>query len=162
MSEQETSIHKTYTELLALAACGALDAPEQRLLEEHARECPACRRGLEIWSAYSQGLRQLPQPVPPAQLVERTRARVCQERATAADRRWDEMMLGALALFAWTVGLTVWFVARIFTGGALVIMGANLVRFGAWSAVSTVLVWLTAAVAALALGKRRRDLRRAL
>ena len=62
--------------------------------------------------------------------MERTRARVGQERATAADRRWDEMMLAALALFAWTVGLTVWFVFRIFTGGALVILGANLVRFG--------------------------------
>lgn len=156
------SEHESIKELLALAACGALDAPEQRHLEEHARECPECRRELEVWSAYSQGLRQLPQPPLPAQLVERTRARVWQARAATADRRWDEMMLGALALFAWTVGLTAWFVVRVFTGGALVIMGANLVRFGTWSAVSTVLVWLTAAVAALALGKRRRELRRAL
>ncbi|HLY20748.1 MAG TPA: zf-HC2 domain-containing protein [Bryobacteraceae bacterium] len=154
--------HESIKELLALAAGGALDAPEQRRLEEHARECPACRRELEIWSAYSQGLHQLPQPAAPAQLVERTRARVWQERASAADRRWDEMMLGALALFAWTVGLTAWFVARIFTGGALVFLGTNLVRFGTWSAISTVLVWLTAAVAALALGKRRREFRRAL
>jgi hypothetical protein len=94
--------------------------------------------------------------------MERTRTRLVQERAAAADRRWDELMLGALALFAWTVGLTFWFVARIVTGGELVIMGANLVRFGTWSAGSTVLVWLTAAVAALALGKRRRELRRVL
>ncbi len=156
------SEHESMKELLALAACGALDAQEQRRLDEHAQECPACRREQEIWGAYSEGLRRLPQPPLPAQLMERTRARVWQERATAADRRWDEMMLGALALFAWTVGLTAWFVARIFTGGALVIMGANLVRFGTWSAISTVLVWLTAAVAALALGKRRRELRRAL
>jgi hypothetical protein len=48
------------------------------------------------------------------------------------------------------------------TGGELDIMGANLVRFGTWTAGSTVMVWLTAAVAALALGKRRRELRRAL
>jgi hypothetical protein len=41
-------------------------------------------------------------------------------------------------------------------------MGANLVRLGTWSALSTVLVWLTAAAAALALGKRRRELRRVL
>jgi anti-sigma factor RsiW len=154
------SEHESIRELMALAACGALDAQEQRRLQEHARECPACRRELEVWSGYSEGLRQLPQPPLPAQLMERTRARVGQERATAADRRWDELMLGALALFAWTVGLTFWFVLRIFTGGALVVMGANLVRFGTWSAVSTVMVWLTAAVAALALGKRRRELRR--
>ena len=106
--------------MLALAAAGALDAQEQRRVEEHARECPACRRELEIWSGYAQGLRQLPQPPSPAQLMERTRARLMQERATAADRRWDELMLGALALFAWTVGLTFWFVARIVTGGELV------------------------------------------
>ena len=156
------SEHESIREMLALAPGGALDAAEQRRVDEHARECAACRRELEIWSGYAQGLRQLPQPGVPPQLLERTRARVWQERAAAADRRWDEIMLGALALFAWTVGLTVWFVARIFTGGALVIMGANLVRFGTYSAVSTILVWLTAAVAALALGKRRAELRRAL
>jgi RNA polymerase sigma-70 factor (ECF subfamily) len=113
-------------------------------------------------AAIRKGLRRLPQPAIPAQLMERTRTRLVQERAAAADRRWDELMLGALALFAWTVGLTFWFVARIVTGGELVIMGANLVRFGTWSAGSTVLVWLTAAVAAIALGRRRRELRRVL
>jgi len=156
------SEHESVRELLALAASGALDIGEQRRLEEHARECPACRRELEIWSGYSQSLRRLPQPAVPAQLMERTRTRWVQEHAAAADRRWDELMLGALALFAWTVGLTFWFVARIVTGGELVIMGANLVRFGTWTAGSTVLVWLTAAVAAVALGRRRRELRRTL
>jgi hypothetical protein len=160
MSEHES--HTAFAGMLALAAAGALDAQEQRRLQEHARECPVCRRELEIWSGYTQGLRQLPQPAIPAQLMERTRARLLQERATTADRRWDELMLAALALFAWTVGLTFWFVARIVTGGELVVMGANLVRFGTWSAGSTVLVWLTAAVAAIALGRRRREFRRAL
>jgi len=154
--------HESMRELLALAACGALDAQEQRRLEEHVRECAECRREMEILAAYSDGLRRMPQPAVPANLVERTRARLAQQQAQAADRRWDAMMLGALALFAWTVGLTGWFVARIFTGGALVIMGANLLRFGTWSVVSTILVWLTAAVAALALGRRRRELRSVL
>jgi len=156
------SEHESVHELMALAAAGALEAREQRLLEEHARECAACRRELEIWSGYARGLRQLPQPQVPAHLMERTRSRLMQERAASADQRWDELTLGALALFAWTVGLTFWFVARLVTGGELIVMGANLVRFGAWSAGSTVLVWLTAAVAAIALGKRRRELRRAL
>ena len=156
------SEHESMKELLALAAAGALDGEPQRRLDEHVRDCPLCRRELEIWSAYSQGLRRLPQPPAPGQLMERTRARVLQERATAAERRWNDLMLGALALFAWTVGLSFWFLLRIFTGGELVIMGANLVRLGIWSALSTVLVWLTAAAAALALGKRRRELRRAL
>jgi hypothetical protein len=156
------SEHESMREFLALAAGGALDEEQQRRLDEHARECPICRHELEIWSAYSQGLRRLPQPPAPGQLMERTRARVLQERATAAERRWNDLMLGALALFAWTVGLSFWFLLRIFTGGELVIMWANLVRLGTWSVWSTVLVWLTAAAAALALGKRRRELRRAL
>ncbi len=151
-----------FAAMLRLAAAGALDPSEQRMLEEHARECPDCRRELEVWSGYAQGLRQLPQPSIPAQLMERTRSRLVQEHAAAAERRWDELMLGALVLFAWTVGLTFWFVAKVVTGGELLVMGANLVRFGTWTAGSTVLVWLTAAVAALALGKRRRELRRAL
>lgn len=154
------SEHESIAKMLALAAAGALDAAEQRRLEEHARECPACRRELEIWSVYSTGLGRLPQPSIPAQLMERTRARIWQERAATADRRWNELMLAALAMFAWTVGLTFWFLARVLTGGALVIMGTNLVRLGTWSAASTVLVWLTAAVAAMVLGKRRRELRR--
>jgi len=156
------SEHESMREFLALAAAGALDGEQQRRLQEHSRDCPICRHELEIWSAYSQGLRRLPQPPAPGQLMERTRARVLQERAAAADRRWNDLMLGALALFAWTVGLSFWFLLRIFSGGDLVIMGANLVRLGTWSALSTVLVWLTAAAAALALGKRRRDLRRVL
>jgi len=156
------SEHDAMRELLALAAAGALDAAEQRRLDQHAAACPDCRRELETWSIYAQSLQWLPQPSVPAQLVERTRARILQERATAADSRWDELMLAGLALFAWTVGLTIWLVLRLFTGGALMVMGTNLLQLGTWSAVSTVLVWLTAAAAALALGKRRRELRRAL
>jgi hypothetical protein len=154
--------HESMREMLALAAAGALDAEEQRRLDQHARDCPVCRRELEAWSAYARGLRRLPQPAIPGQLAERTRARILQERAVAADRRWDDLMLAALALFAWTVGLSFWFLLRVFSSGALVIMGANLIRLGTWSAVSTVLVWLTAAAAALTLGKRRRELRRVL
>ena len=156
------SDHESMARLLPSAAAGALDPHDQRRLEEHARECPLCRRELEIWNGYAQSLSHLPQLVVPAQLMERTRTRVIQERVAAADQRWEALTLGALALFAWTLGLTFWLVARIITGGQLMVMGTNLVRFGTWSAGSTVLVWLTAAVAALALGRRRRELRRAL
>ena len=91
MSEHES--HHDVAGMLALAAAGALDGQEQRRLQEHVRECPVCRRELEIWSGYSQGLRQLPQPPIPAQLMERTRTRLVQEHAAAADRRWDELQL---------------------------------------------------------------------
>jgi predicted anti-sigma-YlaC factor YlaD len=156
------SEHELMRELLALGAAESLDPEQQRRLDDHAGDCPECRHQLQVWSAYAEGLRRLPQPAAPSHLLERTRARVMQEQASAADRRWNDLMLGALALFAWTVGLSFWLLLRVFTGGALVIMGANLLRLGTWSALSTVLVWLTAAAAALALGRRRRELRRAL
>ena len=156
------SEHESMLKMLALAAAGVLDEQEQRRLDQHAAECPLCRRELEIWGAYSEGLGQLPQPAIPSHLMERTRARILQERAAAADRRWNDLMVAALALFAWTVGLSFWFLLRVFSGGALIVMGTNLIQLGTWSAISTVLVWLTAAAAALALGKRRRELRRAL
>ena len=50
-----------------------------------------------------------------------------QEHAAAADRRWDELMLGALVLFALDRGSDFLVCGRIVTGGELVIMGANLV-----------------------------------
>jgi anti-sigma factor RsiW len=154
--------HESIRAWLPMAAAGTLDAEEQRRLDRHIEECPDCRRELEIWSAYTQGLQRLPQPTAPARLMERTRARILEERAATANRRWDDLMAAALALFAWTVGLSFWLLMRVFSGGELVVMGMNLVRLGTWSAVSTLLVWLTAAAAALALGRRRRELRRAL
>jgi anti-sigma factor RsiW len=154
--------HESLCELLPLAAAGALDADQQRRLDQHARECPICRRELETWSAYAESLRRLPQPSVPGHLMERTRARILQERAAIAERRWNDLLLAALALFAWTVGLSFWFLLRIFSGGALVILGTNVLRLGVWSAVSTVLVWLTAAAAAVALGRRHREFRRVL
>jgi len=156
------SEHDQVREKLALAAAGALDAEEQRCVEEHARVCDICRQELDTWSGYTQGLRQLPQPAAPAQLMERTRARILQQRATAAEGRWNDLMLAGLALFAWTVGLSFWFLLRVLTGGAFVVMGMNLLRVGTWSVLTTVLVWVTAAAAAVTLGRRRRELRRAL
>jgi len=156
------SEHESMRSLLALAAAGVLDATEQRRLDAHIRECEACRRESESWSAYAAALRQLPQPPIPGQLLERTRTRVFEARAAGAERRWNDLTIAALAMFAWTVGLSFWFMARLFTGGSLTVMGTNLLRLGTWSALSTALVWVTAAAAAVALSRRRRELRRAL
>ena len=78
------SSHDAIRELLPLAAAGALDAPEQRRVEEHARECPECLRQLENWGLYARALHQMRPPAIPVRLLERTRTRILQERAAAA------------------------------------------------------------------------------
>lgn len=143
--------HESVREMLALAAAGALGPDEIRRIEQHAQGCDLCRADLETWSAYAQGLRKLPQPSMPEGLVQRTQTRILQQRVEAAGRRRQELLLAALALFGWASGLPFWTLARALTGGSLL----------TWSLVSTVLVWVTAATAALMLGKRR-EIRRFL
>ena len=67
--------HESVRALLPLGAAGLLGPDEIRSVEQHARACEACRKDLDTWSAYAEGLRKLPQPSAPDGLVERTRAR---------------------------------------------------------------------------------------
>ncbi|MBI3682934.1 MAG: zf-HC2 domain-containing protein [Acidobacteria bacterium] len=160
------SEHECVRAMLALAAAGALDPAESMRVERHANACQDCRRELDAWRTYAQGLRQLPQPSAPADLMERTRAlildqRAANERAVAAGRCGNDLMLGALAVFGWATGLTFWILARVFTGGVVSVPGANLVNGWTWFMLSTVVVWMTAATAAVMLG-RGRQIRRVL
>jgi predicted anti-sigma-YlaC factor YlaD len=147
--------HETVRGLLALAAAGVLQIDEQRRVDRHLRECAGCRAELERWQSYAQGLQHLHQPAVPANLMERTRARILQEREAADAQRAEGLLLSTLAAFAWIVGLTLWFLVRVFSGGALVLHGTNLTGLLTWSLASTAFVWLTAATAALLLGRNR-------
>lgn len=148
--------HESVLALLALAAAGELGPEGIRRVEQHVQGCELCRRDLETWAVYTQGLRKLPQPSAPEGLVLRTQARILQERAHAADRRPSELMLGALAIFGWGSGWAFWTLARMLTGGSLNVFGTNLISGLWWSLISTALVWMTAATSALILGKRRQ------
>jgi anti-sigma factor RsiW len=140
--------HESVRAMLPLAAAGALAPEELRRVDQHARECERCRRDLETWAAYTQGLRKLPQPLAPEGIVQRTQVRILRERSQAAECRRHDLFLGALAIFGWAAGWAFWILARAIAGGT-------------WSSVSTVLVWMTAGTAALMLG-RRRQMRRFL
>jgi anti-sigma factor RsiW len=153
--------HESVRTMLALAAAGVLGPEDVRRVEQHTQDCEVCRRDLETWAAYTQGLRKLPQPSVPEGLVQRTQARILQERAHAADRRKSELMLGALAIFGWGAGWALWTLVRAVTGGSLNVFGANLVNGLTWSLVSMVVAGITAATAALMLG-RGREARRFL
>lgn len=149
------SEHASIRELLSLAAAGVLDPDEQRRVEQHATVCDACRRELELWQGYSRELVRLPAPVAPKYLADRTRARVLEKRAAAAERRWDDIVLAVLVLLGWTVSLVVWVVFRLFTGGMLSVVESSFVTILEWLGASTLFAWLTAAVAAVMLGSRR-------
>ena len=156
------SEHEQVMALVALAAAGVLEAEDQRRVDAHLRDCEKCRRELDTWRSYTQAFRSLRAPVLPDRLVERTRARILAEHAAATGRRSEGLLLAVLAAFAWIVGITIWFLARLFTGGAVAVMETSVSQLLIWSAGSTILVWLTAATAALVVGSRRQILRRAL
>ena len=150
------SEHASIREILSLAASGALEPDEQRRVQEHIAVCDACRRELEVWQGYSRELVRLPVPVAPKYLAERTCARVLEKRAAATERRWDDIVLVVLVLLGWTVSLVAWVVFRLFSGGMLSVVESSFVTILKWLGASTVFAWLTAAVAAVMLGSRRR------
>jgi anti-sigma factor RsiW len=150
MSKHETNIKR-----LALAAAGALSREELLEVEQHARECETCRRELERWGFYAEGMRRLPQPFLPADLVARTRARVLRERSAVADRRRDAVTLAGLAIFSWAMSFTFWVMARLVTGGTLEVFGTNWVNAGPWFLAWTLISWVSVGVAAATLGRYR-------
>ena len=151
--------HESIRALVALAASGALSERELLQVEQHARECESCGRELEVWGVYSQGLRQLPQPVLPPDLLARTQARVVQdrERTTDSSNNW---MVWALPAYSWAFSVAVWLVARALTGGNFEIFGTNLVGAAPWILASAALSWVTAGAAAISL--KRHHTRRVL
>jgi hypothetical protein len=146
--------HESMREKLALAAAGSLDLEEMREVQRHASACDACRRELERWSIYTQGLRRLPQPAIPAGLLERTQARILQQHAVTAGRASYGLILGGLAGFGWATSIAFWILADIVADGVLN-QTASVFNPVAWSLATTLLVWITAGTAAVALTHRR-------
>jgi hypothetical protein len=151
--------HESIQAMLALTAADAVEPAELRRVQQHADGCEICRRELHAWSLYAHGLPKLPQPIAPDSLMERTRARVIEQREASAARRRETRVLAALVVFGWAASLTTWTVVRVLTGGELYVLGANLVSGVTWSLLSTALVWMTAAVAAAMLGRRSESRR---
>jgi anti-sigma factor RsiW len=140
------SEHEQVRELMALAAAGGLDAEERACVERHVRGCAECQREFEMWCAYAQGLRELPEVAVPLGLAERTLARMREQNAAAEDRRWNAVVLGGLAAFGWASSVAGWVVVREVAP----------VSFAAWSVGWMVVAWITAGVAAVVLGGQER------
>lgn len=146
--------HESIRKMLPLAAAGALEQQEQLQVELHTRVCDICRQELNAWSVYAAGLRGLPQPAAPADLIARTQARILREREAAADRRWNGLTLLSLGIFSWIASVALWLLVRELSDGMLVILGTNLVNAGPWFFVSFAVTAITAAATALLVGNR--------
>ena len=148
--------HDKIRELLPLAATGALEVDDDQRVAQHLRTCAACSAALDGWRELARGLRQLPTPLAPAAMVERTRLTVHARLAAEAEDRWNRRMLAFLVLFAWTITLAGWPVFRLLTHGVTGWIDPDLDR--TWLALVsyTALTWLTGGLAAAMLALRHR------
>ena len=111
--------HEAIREMLALAAAGALDEKEARLVEEHAANCTDCAAELERWQSLTGALRRVPTPQPSRELIARVRAQAEWKLAEETERRRETRVMVFLLLFSWTVLLVTWPVMRLVGGGAI-------------------------------------------
>ena len=59
-------VHDDYKEMIPARALSALDAAEERVLNEHLENCSECRKELEDWQATAAALALAPDPEEPS------------------------------------------------------------------------------------------------
>jgi anti-sigma factor RsiW len=150
--------HDNILDLLTLAAAGALDAAEQRQVEEHLRQCAGCRAELESWQRLTGALEALPTPQAPMGLVERTLRQMERTAAARAEHRRARTLWVWLTAFGWVATLLSW--PLFHWGGNLAgmldisVSDAGITRV--WIGYMVV-TWTVAAVVAGLLGERYRQ-----
>jgi anti-sigma factor RsiW len=149
--------HDKVRDLLTLAAAGALDAAEQRQVEEHLRQCSGCRAELESWQRLTGALEALSTPQAPLGLVERTRRQLEAQASVQAERKRKRALFLWLTVLGWASTLLTWPLFQFFgsrLGGVLDVssQGVNQVWVG-----YLVVSWMISAVVAGLLGQRRQQ-----
>jgi len=153
--------HEAIREMLALAAAGALDEKEARLVEEHAANCTDCAAELERWQSLAGALRRVPTPQPSRELIARVRAQAEWKLAEETERRRETRVMVFLLLFSWTVLLVTWPIVRLVGGGAISWLETSLGSL--WFLLSGyTLVGCLAAGVAILFGLRERRAGRAI
>jgi anti-sigma factor RsiW len=142
------------TELLALAAAGALGPEEATRVEEHVRECAACAAEAAEWRRLAEGLGQMPPPRPSRVLVSRTVEAVEACLAERSERMWNRAALGFAVAFAWTMAVVSWLLLDLLTGELALRLDHPVGPTAAWYAAYMIAGWLTAGAAAALLGRR--------
>lgn len=142
------------TELLPLAAAGALAADESARVEAHLGACEACAREAAAWRGLAARLGQLPAPRPSRSLVARTREAAEARLAERAERLWNQAALGFLIAFGWTLAVLSWFVFDLVAGGLALRLGRPVGPTFAWYAAYVAAGWLAAGASALLASRR--------
>jgi len=141
------------SELLPLAAAGALDSHEQAQVARHLGECEACAREAAAWNRLATGLSELKAPRPSHALVARTVEAVEARLAARAERAWNRAALGFLIAFAWTLALLSWVVIDLVAGGLAARLDRPVGPTLAWYAAYVAAGWLAAGVTAAVVGR---------
>lgn len=154
------SEHNEIRALLALAAAGALDAEEQRRMDEHLRGCDDCRRELAGWREIAAGLTSLPMPDVPATLSWQTRTRVASEHAARIARRRHRLLLALLICFAWLLTLVTLALASYFGDELAAMFRLSFTQFEIGFLAYTLFGGVTTFAFTALVGKRRQHERR--
>ncbi len=144
-------------DLLPLFVAGTLEGAERDRVEGHLRECPDCAAEAAAWGVVVEELRRVPAPVPSRALVVRTLGAVERALAEREEQAWNRKVLGLLVAFAWTSIVASWFVADLVAGGIAQWLQRPVGGAAAWYGVYLAAGWLSAAVAAVLLGRHVRD-----
>jgi len=151
--------HEEIRGLLPLVAAGAADAAEEKKVRMHLARCAACVAELESWQGLATGLRALPTPQPPAELVERVRVQAARELAAQAESWRGQAVIACLVLSAWGVAIVSWPAVRWMLAAVFGWSGGLTVGTWGWLVGSASLAWLMGG-ALLVLAARRRQMER--
>ena len=144
-------------ELLPLAGAGVLAPGESERVERHLRECPACAHEAAGWRLLARELGRLPAPPPSRLLLERTLEAVEARLAERAEQAWNRAALGFLVAFAWSLTVASWGAVELLAGQVALRLDRPVGAVAGWYAIYVAAGWLSAAAAAVLLGRRTRE-----
>lgn len=144
-------------DLLPLLAAEALAPGEAEEVERHLAECPACAREAEGWRLLGRELERLPAPAPTRLLVERTIGAVEARLAERRERAWARTAVAFLVAFAWSLTVLSWGALELVVGQVALRLDRPVGAVAGWYAIYVAAGWLSAAAAAVLLGRHVRE-----
>ncbi len=148
------SEHEDIRKLLPLAGAGAVSPADSRRLREHLAHCEPCRQVSEDFAALGNALRSLPTPQPRAELVALVRHMAESRLAERTERSREAAILAPLVAASWIVALLTWPVAQAAGRWVLAAWDAQSQGVGTVLAGYSILGFLLACAAAIAVVRR--------